>query len=305
MAFTRRKDLSNLRLKNGKDIGNVLPKYVLVAGPGRSGSTYLYNVMAQHPDVGTAGWKEAYLYRNESKLLSALQKSATKKVFLDVANRGFVDPKLREFLRNYSDIKPYSLVLIYLYLDQGERLASVLDFRKSRGMIEAYLPQRLAEKLLVSEIFCSRHLQSQQSPHYDTFILKTEKMQRDPTLLLAELDKMLGLRLDNTKPLVKAQFNERKDARILLLSSIGKLVANFLRWLGMAKTVEAIKTQHKVENFFFKNSHSPHRKADFSAGFQQSVSRANASLEGYLDRHAVERGCGWLVNKSNRDSGVR
>ena len=261
MVLERQKDLSNLSPENGNDFESMLPRYLLVAGPGRSGSTYLYNVMSQHPEVVTAGWKEAYLYRNERKLLSTLRKNSRRKVLLDVANRGFVDPKLREFLANYSGSEPYRLTLIYLYRDQGERLASVFDFRKSRGMIEAYLPQRLAEKLLISDIFSSRHIQGQQSPHYETFILKTERMQRDPTRFLAELDKMLHLGLDQTKPLVAVHFNERRDARMLWASSIGKVAASLLRWLGMARIVEAIKTQPQIEKLFFKNSRSPHRQS--------------------------------------------
>ena len=114
MVLERQKDLSNLSPENGNDFESMLPRYLLVAGPGRSGSTYLYNVMSQHPEVVTAGWKEAYLYRNERKLLSTLRKNSRRKVLLDVANRGFVDPKLREFLANYSGSEPYRLTLIYL-----------------------------------------------------------------------------------------------------------------------------------------------------------------------------------------------
>ena len=95
-------------------------------------------------------------------------------------------------------------------------------------------------------------------------------------------------------------FNERRDARMLWASSIGKVAASLLRWLGMARIVEAIKAQPQIEKLFFKNSRSPHRQSDFSAEFQRSVSRANASIEAYVESHAVERGYGWLVNKQSR-----
>jgi hypothetical protein len=283
----------------------MLPIYLLIAGPGRSGSTYIYNALSQHSDVATAGWKEAYLYRNEKKLICALMSRADKKVFLDVANRAFLDKRLKRFLKNYQLTDSYRMAVIYLWRDQGERMASVLDFRKSRGMIEAYIPEKLVERRLRDEIFHKGYLEGLCSSKYATAVLKTEALPRDPTELVGQLEDLLGLGLDRNQRLELTSFNNRAAARNILLSSIGKLFAYAMRGIGFTRLVERLKTNSRVKAIFFAEKGTFSSKNDFSPIFKAATDDADRNVGEYLRENGCLKACGWLVGDSNLSEKAR
>ena len=69
--------------------------YVLVAGPGRSGSTFLYRLLNAHPAFTAPEIKEGYYYRSVRRFDRARRKlRRSDTILLDVANTAWADPRL-------------------------------------------------------------------------------------------------------------------------------------------------------------------------------------------------------------------
>ena len=117
--------------------GRPLYDYLLVAGPGRSGSTFLYELLDAHPGFTAPDIKEGYLYRAPRRLDRALRRAAPA-VVLDVANLAWRDPALAGGVAALR-ARGHLVLIVVLLRDHLERAVSMFRFRRSRGELAALL----------------------------------------------------------------------------------------------------------------------------------------------------------------------
>ena len=107
--------------------------YVLAVGPGRSGTTLLYRLLAAHPQFSSPGIKEAHCYRSARRLERALARPrGTGAILLDVADTAWSDPRL---VRVSAIAESGTRILVVLLLRRhAERARSLIAYRLSRAL---------------------------------------------------------------------------------------------------------------------------------------------------------------------------
>ena len=105
--------------------------YVLVAGPGRSGSTFLYRLLNAHPAFCAPEIKEGYYYRSARRFERARRKlGGSNAILLDVANTAWADPRLAAVTALHR--RGWRILVVVLLRRHRERAVSVMAYRESR-----------------------------------------------------------------------------------------------------------------------------------------------------------------------------
>ena len=109
--------------------------YLLVVGPGRSGSTFLYRLLKGRTFESPA-IKDAYYYRSQRRFERALRRiraADAAAVLLDVANLAWRDPRLMAGVAALRR-RGRRVRLVVLLREHRARAVSVMAFRRSRGV---------------------------------------------------------------------------------------------------------------------------------------------------------------------------
>ena len=105
--------------------------YVLVAGPGRSGSTFLYRLLNAHPAFAAPEIKEGYYYRSVRRFDRARRKlRQSNTILLDVANTAWADPRLAVVAALHR--RGWRILVVVLLRQHRERAVSVMAYWQSR-----------------------------------------------------------------------------------------------------------------------------------------------------------------------------
>ena len=107
--------------------------YLLVVGPGRSGSDFLYRILRAHPDYAFPKIKEGAYYRSVRAYMRARAKvRPAGKLLCDIANDAYHDPKLSSGVQALQR-QGVSILMMILLRNHRDRALSAMRFRKSRG----------------------------------------------------------------------------------------------------------------------------------------------------------------------------
>ena len=224
--------------------------YLLVVGPGRSGSDFLFRILRAHPDYAFPEIKEGAYYRS----VRAYQRGQTKvrppgKLLCDIANDAYHDPRLLPGVRALQE-QGVSILIMVLLRNHRDRALSAMRFRKSRGRPSALLGVRHLEESVVRDRLTPGMLE-------DIFSLDVDVLTVDFEALVGETDHFLTTLADlcGTAPLDDVPtepVNVSTRARFVWLSTLGWLSAVALRRLGLASLLQRIKDSRLVGKLFFK-----------------------------------------------------
>lgn len=240
--------------------------YLLVVGPGRSGSDFLYRILRAHPDFAFPEIKEGAYYRS----LRAYRRGQAMvrppgKLLCDIANDAYHDPRLLPCVRALLQQQGVSVMIMVLLRNHRDRALSAMRFRKSRGRPSALLGARHLEESVVRDRLTARMLE-------DIFSLDVDVLTVDFATLVDDTDRFLAKLADlcHAAPFddVPAEpVNASTRARFVWLSTLGWLSAVALRGLGLNSLLQRIKDSRLVETLFFKplgNGRGEIRLADHS-----------------------------------------
>lgn len=224
--------------------------YLLVVGPGRSGSDFLYRILRAHPDYAFPEIKEGAYYRS----VRAYERARAKvrpagKLLCDIANDAYHDPKLTSGVRALQN-QGISILMVVLLRNHHDRALSAMRFRKSRGRPSALLGARHLEESVVRDRLTPRMLE-------DIFSLDADVLTVDFAALVENTERFLArlASLCHTAPFddVPAEpVNVSTQARCVWLSTFGWLGAVALRRLGLTRLLQRIKDSRRVARLFFK-----------------------------------------------------
>ena len=224
--------------------------YLLVVGPGRSGSDFLYRILRAHPDYAFPEIKEGAYYRS----VRAYERARAKvrpagKLLCDIANDAYHDPKLASGVGTLQR-EGVSILMVVLLRDHQDRALSAMRFRKSRGRPSALGSARRLEESVVQDRLTARMLEAIFSLDVDVLTVDFATLVEDTESFLAQLASLCG-----TGPFDSVDTdptNASTQARFVWLSTLGWLGAVALRRLGLTKMLQRIKDSPRTARMFFK-----------------------------------------------------
>lgn len=223
--------------------------YVLAVGPGRSGSTFLYRLLAAHPAFAAPGVKEGYHYRSARRYRRA-RRGLGGAMLLDVSNTAWADPRLERLPA------PRRRVLLVVLLRQHrERAASVMAYRRSRALPDAWAGARALERHALAESLTAAALERLFGLGADLLAVRFDTLTGEPQAVLDALCRLCGVATATATALAPANAAER--ARAPLLAGAGKLAALALRFAGLRfagahRLLQALKDAPRVRGLFFR-----------------------------------------------------
>lgn len=219
-------------------------RYILIAGPGRSGSTLLYTLIKCTDGVNRLGEiKELELYKRGFK---SINRNAD---IIDISNRAFGEKqKVKEFIEKifFYDSRA-NVKIIYLFRDSAKRAISIYNFRKSRGYWETYLPKSFAFKQIAKDFLKPENIVV--DLRVNTYVVDFDFLIKCETqrYILSQI-----LEVSGEADSIERKINESVKARSAFLSSVGKLMAISLRRVGAGMLLQKIKDTKIVNQIFFK-----------------------------------------------------
>ena len=225
--------------------------YLLVVGPGRSGSDFLYRQLQAHPQLAFPEIKEGYYYRSirrYRKFRPQLGKAGP--ILADIANLAYQDPELPGGVARLQAAGA-RILLVVLLRQHCDRAVSMLAFRQSRG---EYPLGRGGQQRLAAAVLQDRLTPEQLSLLYqmdtDVLTIHFPALVGNPAGTLAALAAVCGI--DNFPPPQAGVVNPAAKARNFLLARLGRFAARSLRRWGFRRALQRVKDNPRLMNLFFR-----------------------------------------------------
>ena len=227
--------------------GSTAYDYLLVVGPGRSGSALLHENLKRHPDFCFPELKEGYYYRSPSRFDKA-RRQAAGRILTDIANLAYGDRTLGKGVKALQ-AQGWRILLLALLREHRARAVSMARFRKSRGELSALLGAQNLERAVMRDRLTPAQLSELYGLGADTLTVCFPALTQNTAAFLARLATLCG-----AAPFEQAQsriVNPSTQARHPWLSAIGKLSALALRRTGCRVLLQRLKDSKRAQRLFF------------------------------------------------------
>ena len=273
--------------------------YLLVLGPGRSGSDFLYRTLRAHPEYVFPRIKEGGYYRSLRAFRRALGKvRLSGRLLCDIANDAYRDARLVPGVRALQ-AAGHSVLLMILLRDHHDRAVSMMRFRKSRGRPSALFGTRRLEDAVVRDRLSPARVQEIFGMSTDILCVDFEGLVADPTQIAATLSSLCGTA--EFAPIDSQPANVSVRARFVWLSSVGWLGAVVLRAMRLHRTLQRIKGSARIARFFFRPL--PTDTPDdirLSKTSEEKLNDAHRQCWSVIKRHADELAPGVYLRRTAR-----
>lgn len=224
--------------------------YLLVVGPGRSGSEFLYRALRDHPSFVFPEIKERSYYRSPKALARACSRldAGRGQLLCDIANGAYADPQLPDRVEALRG-EGFEVLLVTLLRDHRERAVSMMQFRRSRGESSALFGAKGLERAVVRDRLTAERLEAVFRAGVDVLTLSFPALTRETGAVLDALASLCEVERFDAVP--QQAVNESVHARHLWLSAVGHWCALFLRYLGFRRLLQRVKEHRLVNKVFF------------------------------------------------------
>ena len=222
--------------------------YVLVVGPGRSGSTYLYRLLNGRAGFVAPSIKEAYYYRSPRRLARTLARLGRGAILLDVANRAWRDRALRRLAG--SGRPAHRTLVVVLLRRHPERAVSLIAFRRSRVVPWRLAGARRLERAVLADMLTPVALGRIFALDADVLTIGFEALTGDTQGVLDRLARLCAtpaVAASDTGPV-----NASVAARSVFAVAAAKVVAVALRHIGAHRTLQWLKDRPGLMRAFFR-----------------------------------------------------
>lgn len=271
------------------EAANIRPNcdYLLCVGPGRSGTTYIYEILRDHYAVDFPEIKEAYYYQSCRRYRRARQRLPPEKILGDVANQAHRDPDLPEAIQKLRATGARILLLVVLRNHQ-HRAESMVQYAVSRGR-----NWRRGRRGDLVEDVVSRRLTSSQLEAI--FAVDTDVLTFDFNFLVEQPGGSFNLLAKQCNippyllPLPTDRSNPSEVARSKTAAAMASLLARGLRRVGLRQALQFLKESRWLHRGFFKPAppgSSPHG-ADLAPQQIRLLEQANQDCWAVVRQHSV------------------
>ena len=223
--------------------------YLLVVGPGRSGSELLYRNLRRHPGIAIPEIKEGYYYRSPAARRALASAASAGKMLADVSNLAYRDPQLPAGIARLRQAGVRTLVAVLLR-DHCDRARSMMQFRRSRGEFSALLGAGRLERAVVGDRLTAAQLAAIHRLDADVVTLPFPFLTGQTPAALELLARLCGLApfaASETGPV-----NASQQARQIWLAAVAKAAAAGLRRLGLKRTLQRLKDHPQINRILFR-----------------------------------------------------
>ena len=234
--------------------------YVLVTGPGRSGTRFLLANLETHPDLDTTRGEGAYYYRSRRRLRKAVARSRSsprRQVLVDVANLAYKDPALARAVPRLRD-DGLRILLVALLRDHRRRAVSMMRFRRSRGQPSALFGARRLEQAVLRDRMKPEHLRGLMRLDADLMVVPFATLTGRTGSVLRALSAQCGIA--EFGKVRRDAVNQAVDARLVPLAALGTATAAVLRILGLREAVRRVKHAPLVKSLLFRPASTRRRR---------------------------------------------
>lgn len=212
--------------------------YLLIVGPGRSGTELLYVNMSRHPSLRFPEAKEGGYYRRPSSLPRPPSGGGA---LADISNLAYNDAALGAGVSAMRRSGHRVLVVVTLR-EHRERALSMMRFRKSRGEFSAWFGDSRLQRSVVRDMLTPANLADIYALEADVLAIRFENLVADPKSALNAVADLCGI-----APFAEARgglVNESLRPRFFPLSAAAKLAALAMRMVGLRRPLQQIGRAH-------------------------------------------------------------
>ena len=262
--------------------------YLLVVGPGRSGTDFLFDQLRRHPEIAFPDIKEGHYYRSLRRLRRARSRIGGGQTLGDISNQAYRDPKLSDRIRALELAGVKTLVVVVLR-DHVARAESMMLFRRSRGEPSTWLGRRFLEKRVVRDRLTASQLAALYDGGADVMAVDFDRLTRRAGETLNALAARCGLESFGDVG-QSAPRNVARRARWLPLSALGKLAAVTLRRVGAERSLQRLKESPRVERLFFRDLAADAPRPALSPANARLLREEYANCRAVINQHAGKAG---------------
>lgn len=240
--------------------------YLLVVGPGRSGTTFLYEHLRLHPRFAFPEIKEAGYYRSLRRFRKGrgrLREGEAGRILADVSNLAYKD---RALGKGVSRLKRHGVrvLLVVLLRDHRERARSIFRYRRSRGHLSAWLGAERLERAVMRDRLTAERLDEIYRIGVDVLAIEFGALTEEPRAALRALGELCGVGdpcgmggmggaggAAIPEWACRRRANPSMRPRSRLLATTATIAANALRALGFRRLLQRLKDSRRLERLFF------------------------------------------------------
>lgn len=232
--------------------------YLLVVGPGRSGTDFLYQNLRRHPQFAFPEIKEAGYYRSPRRFrknFRSLRNGAhpdapagDARILTDISNLAYQD---RSLCARISRLKTRGvrILVVVVVREHCERAQSMFRYRKSRGHLSAWLGAGRLERTVVRDRLTPQHLEEIYRAGVDVLCLEFPALMQRPEAAFRHLGRLCGVQ--GFAPTENEAVNPSVRGRSLALSATAHAGAALLRAMGFRRLLQRLKDSRHIDRLFF------------------------------------------------------
>lgn len=255
--------------------------YLLVVGPGRSGSDLLYENLKKHPMFSSPEIKEGYYYRSLSRYRKA-RALAPDIILADVSNRAWCDPRLNEGVESIAR-EGDRILQVMLLRRHRDRAVSIARFRRSRGSLSALGSVRHLKKSVMRDVLTMHELSIAFNTEADLMVIDFEALTADPRTVLDEISRACGVQMPDE--VIDAKLNQSMKARFIPLSVFGTSIARLMRRAGFLKLLQRFKNSALIHKAFWLPSDEHDKRIEFSSTDLKTLDNHWSECSAYVEEH--------------------
>ena len=257
--------------------------YLLIAGPGRSGSTFLFEGLAGRGDFVAPAIKEGAYYRAGGRLRRAVARLPAGAVLLDGANAAWRDPRLAAVTGLVG--RDCRVLLVLLVRGHVDWARSMKALRASRGDWLGWRGEAALERGVVGNSLSPADVTRLLGLGVDVLCVEFAALVRDPATVLDRIAGLCGRPPGGLSPPDTA-VNPSVAARSRAVAAAGKCVAVALRALGWRRLLRRMKASVGLRRVFFRPLDGP--PAPLRAASERELLRREAACRAALEAATAE-----------------
>jgi len=272
--------------------------YLLVVGPGRSGSEFLYRTLEAHESFMFPEIKEGIYYRSSRTFRRARRRLRGKPGLLcDISNEAYNDPALIPGITTLKQ-EGVRILMMVLLRNHRERAFSMMQFRRSRGEPAALFGARYLEQTTIRDQLTPEALKAIYSIEVDTLTISFKALTRDTAAVLQVLADLCQTSGFDFIP--GAAVNESVNPRFMWLSTFGWCCGYLLRRLGFRRMLQGIKNPDFVHRIFFVSGPVDRSRLHLSEESLNTLETSFLECGAIVERSSEKLGEGIYFRKADR-----